>query len=325
MIVRQSGKSAVSWFTALVLFFASFGPMLGAVSYILESNPREGTVLFTDLVGSFDYVWEFFFPSLVLFALVYPRRHRWWPWVRKIAWLLFLPHLFHLILVIFLMHRANPARMFQGLGRLAKSYAAVNAFLERLADFLNVFMALLLKAHVQLFLHRGRRVRGVLDDSPRERAAIGPVAARQTPGSRPAGRSRALHPHLSARPARAGLRGGAGGPGYIRRVHQRLAHHRRRLDRVRDRALPVPRYAAHRKARHPLRRRGGGIRVRVSRHHQGDHEAFRAILGRQGRNPRDGIHHSLYHRVPARSRTARGVVRTIPRAGAAQSARASAP
>ncbi len=151
MILRQSGKSAASWFTALVLFFASFGPLLGAVGYLLELNPREGTVLFKNLVASFDYVWEFFFPSLVLFALVYPRRHRWWPWVRKIAWLLFLPHLFHLILVIFLMHRANPARMFQGLGRLAGSYATVNAFLERVGDFLGVFMALLLKAHVQLF------------------------------------------------------------------------------------------------------------------------------------------------------------------------------
>ena len=151
MILRQSGKSAASWFTALVLFFASFGPILGAISFLLELNPREGTVLFKNLVASFDYVWEFFFPSLVLFALVYPRRHRSWPWVRKFAWILFLPHLFHLILVIFLMHRVNAARMFQGLGQLARSFATVNAFLERLADFLNVFMALLLKAHVQLF------------------------------------------------------------------------------------------------------------------------------------------------------------------------------
>jgi sigma-B regulation protein RsbU (phosphoserine phosphatase) len=151
MILRQSGKSAASWCTALVLFFASFGPILGAVSFLLRLNPREGTVLFKNLVASFDYVWEFFFPSLVLFALVYPRRHRAWPWVRKIAWMLYLPHLFHLVIVIFLMHRVNPSRMFQGLGQLAVSFPAVNAFLERMAGFLNVFMVLLLKAHVQLF------------------------------------------------------------------------------------------------------------------------------------------------------------------------------
>jgi len=151
MIVRQSGKSAVSWFTALVLFFASFGPMLGAVSYILESNPREGTVLFKDLVGSFDYVWEFFFPSLVLFALVYPRRHRAWQWIRKVVWMLYLPHLFHLILLIFLIHHVNPGRMFRGLAELGPSIRGAGVLLQRIADFLNVFVNLLFKAHVQLF------------------------------------------------------------------------------------------------------------------------------------------------------------------------------
>ncbi len=151
MIVRQSSKSTASWFTALVLFFASFGPILGAVSYLLAANPREGTLLFKNLVESFDYVWEFFFPSLVLFALVYPRRHRSWPWVRKIAWMLFLPHLFHLILLIFLLHRVNPSRMFQGLGQLDVPFAAAKALLERSADFLNIFFSLLFKAHQQLF------------------------------------------------------------------------------------------------------------------------------------------------------------------------------
>jgi serine phosphatase RsbU (regulator of sigma subunit) len=151
MIVRQSSKSTASWFTALVLLFASFGPILGAVSYLLAANPREGTLLFKNLVESFDYVWEFFFPSLVLFTLVYPRRHRAWPWIRKIAWMLFLPHLFHLILLIFLLHRVNPSRVFQGLRQFDVPFAAAKALLERSADLLNVFLSLLLKAHHQMF------------------------------------------------------------------------------------------------------------------------------------------------------------------------------
>lgn len=151
MIVRQSSKSAESWFTALVLLFASFGPILGAVSYLLQVRPREGTVLFKNLVASFDYVWEFFFPSLVLFALVYPRRHRWWPWVRKISWMLFLPHVFHLVLVIALMDRVNPSRLFQGLGQIDVPFAATKALLERSAEFLNVSFALLFKAHQEMF------------------------------------------------------------------------------------------------------------------------------------------------------------------------------
>lgn len=150
-IVRQSGKTAASWFTALVLIFASFGPILGAIGFLLERNPREGTILFKNLVASFDYVWEFFFPSLVLFALVYPRRHRLWPWIRRFVWVLFLPHLFHLVLLIFLLHRVNPERMFRGLADMPVSVAAVGAFFERLSEALNVFMGLLFKAHTELF------------------------------------------------------------------------------------------------------------------------------------------------------------------------------
>jgi len=151
MILRQSGKRAVSWFTALVLFFASFGPILGAISFMLKSNPREGTILFKDLVGSFDYAWEFFFPSLVLFALVYPRRHRAWAWLRKYVWVLFLPHLFHLVFLIFLVHRVDPVRMFRGLGDIPVSINAASALLDRIAGSLSTLLGLMFKAHVKLF------------------------------------------------------------------------------------------------------------------------------------------------------------------------------
>jgi serine phosphatase RsbU (regulator of sigma subunit) len=151
MILRQSGRSVISWFTALVLFFASFGPILGAIGFLLQSNPRAGTVLFKNLVASFDYVWEFFFPALVLFALVYPRRHRAWQWIRKFVWVLFLPHLFHLMLMIFLIDRVNPERVFLPLARIPVKIGAVSALLERVAGFLNVFMEILFKAHMQLF------------------------------------------------------------------------------------------------------------------------------------------------------------------------------
>lgn len=150
-IVRQSGRSAVSWFTALVLFFASFGPLLGAVGYLLELNPREGTLVFRNVSASFAYVWEFFFPSLVLFALVFPRRHRAWGFARRFVWALFLPHLFHLVMLIFLIGRVNPARMFRGVAAMPLSVGAASAFFERLAQVLNLFMDLLFRAHVQLF------------------------------------------------------------------------------------------------------------------------------------------------------------------------------
>jgi serine phosphatase RsbU (regulator of sigma subunit) len=150
-IVRQTGRSAVSWFTALVLFFASFGPLLGAVGYLLQINPREGTLLLSNLTASFAYVWEFFFPSLVLFALVFPRRHRAWHFMRRFVWMLFLPHVFHLVLLIFLIGRVSPARMFRGIAGIPVSVGAASAFFQQIARMLSVFMDLLFRAHVQLF------------------------------------------------------------------------------------------------------------------------------------------------------------------------------
>ncbi|HSG27288.1 MAG TPA: hypothetical protein VLA34_02320, partial [Candidatus Krumholzibacterium sp.] len=74
MILRYSSRDIVGWATALVLFFAGIGPVLGAIGVILEQNLQSGTYLFANLVANFDYTWEFFFPSLLLFALVYPKK-----------------------------------------------------------------------------------------------------------------------------------------------------------------------------------------------------------------------------------------------------------
>lgn len=150
-ILRQSTRSVINWATALVLFFASFGPLLGAMSYLLEQNLQEGTVLFKNLVQSFDYIWEFFFPSLVLFALVYPRRNRFWRYIRRFVWLLFVPHAFHLVMIIFLVGRVNPDRVFHGLGGASGALAVASGILGQLEDALNLLMSLLFKAHAQAF------------------------------------------------------------------------------------------------------------------------------------------------------------------------------
>lgn len=150
-ILRHSVKSIVNWATALVLFFAGFGPILGAMGVLLERNLLEGTVLFKNLVASFDYIWEFFFPSLLLFALVYPRRSRIWGYIKKYIFILFLPHVFHLFMLIFLMQRVKPDKIFLPLVHLAESAGPLQTFLTMTAGFMNVLMELLFKAHMQLF------------------------------------------------------------------------------------------------------------------------------------------------------------------------------
>ena len=150
-ILRYAAKTAVGWATALVLLFASFGPMLGAASVILERNLREGTVLFGSLVASFEYTWEFFFPSLVLFALVHPVRNRIWKYIKRGAFLLYVPHVFHLVMLIFLIDRVNPSKTFDFMTDLPFADGRMAATMGTLSSSLNVLMELLFKAHRTLF------------------------------------------------------------------------------------------------------------------------------------------------------------------------------
>lgn len=151
MILRYSARDIVGWATALVLFFAGIGPILGAIGVILEQNLQEGNFLFENLVANFDYTWEFFFPSLVLFALVYPKRNAAWRYIRSYVFILFLPHFFHLLLVLVLLERVTPENTFNFLVNTEVSSSTIQSFLTSTAKFLNVLIELLFKAHRTFF------------------------------------------------------------------------------------------------------------------------------------------------------------------------------
>ncbi len=150
-ILRYSARDIVGWATVLVLFFSGTGPLLSALGVILKSNLTEGAFLFESLIDSFDYTWEFFFPSLVLFALVYPAKHKQWKYIRKISIILFLPHLFHLILVIFLIDRINPSDCFSFMRDISFLPDTVSSYLGEAANLLGIFTGMLFKAHTKLF------------------------------------------------------------------------------------------------------------------------------------------------------------------------------
>jgi hypothetical protein len=72
-LLRVGKSSPPTRAAALMLFFAGLGPLLGASGMILQHTLSEGTVLFTSMLVNFEYLWEFYFPSLLLFALTFPR------------------------------------------------------------------------------------------------------------------------------------------------------------------------------------------------------------------------------------------------------------
>ncbi len=151
LIMRFSSKDVSTWATALVMLFAGIGPILGAIGVIIQRNLPEGTYLFENVIESFDYTWEFFFPALLLMAFVYPKRYPIWKYLRRFAFILFLPHVFHLLMVLFLVNRVNPARLFNWVADIPVPSSALATYTNALSKSLNVFAELLFKAHNQMF------------------------------------------------------------------------------------------------------------------------------------------------------------------------------
>lgn len=98
IIFRENPKARINKVTSLMLFFAGLGPVLGVLGTILSSISPEfaESVFYQNLF----YLWEFFFPQLLLFSLVFPEER---DTIRKhprIKYLIFLPYLFHMVLVL---------------------------------------------------------------------------------------------------------------------------------------------------------------------------------------------------------------------------------
>ena len=99
-ITRDNFSSLANRAGGAMLFFAGLGPLSMALGYVIDSSAA-GQAAFRDTTLYHLYhVWEFFFPSLLIFSWVYPtdRLHRFrHPGVR---YLTVLPQLMHLSLLI---------------------------------------------------------------------------------------------------------------------------------------------------------------------------------------------------------------------------------
>jgi serine phosphatase RsbU (regulator of sigma subunit) len=117
-LLRIGRSSPPTRAAALMLFFAGLGPLLSGSGVVLEQSLREGAVLYTSMVQNFEYLWEFYFPSLLLFALCFPRENRALSRYPVIGFVVFLPYVFHLAAMVF------GDRMLEKLGTLSQVFPA---------------------------------------------------------------------------------------------------------------------------------------------------------------------------------------------------------
>jgi serine phosphatase RsbU (regulator of sigma subunit) len=105
IIFREAPRERANRATAMMLFSGGIGSVLGAVGIVLNSmGPNKAGA--NDLLRSFNYVWELFFPSLLYFACVFPKENRLFRRIPFASLWIFAPHLFHLILMILQMQGA---------------------------------------------------------------------------------------------------------------------------------------------------------------------------------------------------------------------------
>src|SRR6266446_2191180 len=106
VILREAPREKANRATALMLFFGGLGSVLGAIGFILEGTGGKARIGNTDLLRSFNYIWELFFPSLLFFACVFPKENRLFRRIPFASFWIFAPHLFHLVLMILQMQGA---------------------------------------------------------------------------------------------------------------------------------------------------------------------------------------------------------------------------
>ncbi|HET7498935.1 MAG TPA: hypothetical protein VFM00_11605, partial [Candidatus Eisenbacteria bacterium] len=141
VILREAPRERLNRATALMLFFAGLGSVLGAIGFILESlsAARAGS---NDLLRSFNYLWELFFPSLLYFACVFPSENR---LIRRVpfavGWI-FAPHVAHLCFMVL----ASQGALW---GRVAAAMAKSSA--SGVFTYLRIPFELIFRFHQLLF------------------------------------------------------------------------------------------------------------------------------------------------------------------------------
>jgi sigma-B regulation protein RsbU (phosphoserine phosphatase) len=145
VVLRENPGQRVNRATAGMLVFGGLGPILGAYAS-LAGRPDAADAPF-DVFTRFAFLWEFFFPAVLAFSLVFPVQHRVlvrWP---RLFYLLFVPHLFHVFLVL----------VGEDLTRLLARFDAAavvpigEGVVDRATGLLRVALELLLRIHVRFF------------------------------------------------------------------------------------------------------------------------------------------------------------------------------
>lgn len=98
IILRENIHQRINRITGIMIALAGTGPVFASFGLLLQnvSAAQINLTLFRKLF----LIWEFFFPQMFLFSLVYPREFHWVKRHPLVLYGIFLPHAVHFLLVI---------------------------------------------------------------------------------------------------------------------------------------------------------------------------------------------------------------------------------
>ncbi len=98
-IFREDPRQRAHRWGALMLTFGGLGELVVGLTFAVRASANDPGVRFVaDTTQYFAYLWEVFFPSLLLFVLVFPREPRWFKRVPFFELLVLTPYLFHVFI-----------------------------------------------------------------------------------------------------------------------------------------------------------------------------------------------------------------------------------
>jgi serine phosphatase RsbU (regulator of sigma subunit) len=148
IILKEDPKNRLNRVTSLMLLFAGLGPLLASLGTMIRLVGIPDGFIRAPLTRNIFYIWEFFFPFLLLFSLVFPEENQYLKRRPRFKYLIFIPHAFHLFLVLVFY---EPGRIISSLD-VEKMGSVARFFLDPVSSLLKyvaVLFGVLYEIHVQ--------------------------------------------------------------------------------------------------------------------------------------------------------------------------------
>ncbi len=100
-ITRDNFTNRLNRVTGAMLFFAGLGPIFMALGQIVDPASFLKTSFEDTTMFGLHYIWEFFFPLLVLFSWIFPEDRLRLFHHTRLRYLIFIPQVMHLVIVLF--------------------------------------------------------------------------------------------------------------------------------------------------------------------------------------------------------------------------------